>query len=283
MNLFGIYLLEMAQGFYVGVAVVCFLPLIVIVPYGFLFRRERIRANWQDMKNVFGWLLAGKTPQVQKKKEPPSWNVWFTRNRIIKAGPDVFRPLDPKLDLSALDGAGLRLTNIFLSALVASHLPYAVIVTMQQHGWMTPGLEEILHEFFPVSVLGGDPRLRGVHATLLMVEMTLLLITDVIEKRRDARRYGVSRMLSSMRLFFRERMSEKDADDASFFVAMLADRLGEEQKADIVEQTSYIRKASPEVGQEFIETLCGLYNSSAESGSLTEAGESMMGKIKNLV
>ena len=67
--------------------------------------------------------------------------------------------------------------------------------------------------------------------------MTLLLITDVIEKRRDARRYGVSRMLSSMRLFFRERMSEKDADDASFFVAMLADRLGEEQKADIVEQT----------------------------------------------
>ncbi len=39
--------------------------------------------------------------------------------------------------------------------------------------------------------------------------MTLLLITDIIEKRRDARRYGVSRMLSSMRLFFRERMSEK--------------------------------------------------------------------------
>ena len=184
----------------------------------------------------------------------------FTRNYMIKTGPDVFRPFDPKLDLSALDGAGLRLTNIFLSALVVSHLPYAVIVTMQQHGWMTPGLEEILHEFFPVSVLGGDPRLRGVHATLLMVEMTLLLITDIIEKRRDARRYGVSRMLSSMRLFFRERMSEKDADDASFFVAMLADRLGEEQKADIVEQTSYIRKASPEVGQEFIETLCGLYN-----------------------
>ena len=86
-----------------------------------------------------------------------------------------------------------------------------------------------------------------------------------------------------MRLFFRERMSEKDADDASFFVAMLADRLGEEQKADIVEQTFYIRKASPVVGQEFIETLCGLYNCSAESGSLTEAGESMMGKIKNLV
>ena len=54
MNLFGIYLLEMAQGFYVGVAVVCFLPLIVTVPYDFLFRRERIRANWQDMKNVFG-------------------------------------------------------------------------------------------------------------------------------------------------------------------------------------------------------------------------------------
>lgn len=148
MNLFGIYLLEMAQGFYVGVAVVCFLPLIVTVPYDFLFRRERIRANWQDMKNVFGWLLAGKTPQVQKKKEPPSWNVWFTRNYMIKTGPDVFRPFDPKLDLSALDGAGLRLTNIFLSALVVSHLPYAVIVTMQQHGWMTPGLEEILHEFF---------------------------------------------------------------------------------------------------------------------------------------
>ena len=79
MNLFGIYLLEMAQGFYVGVAVVCFLPLIVTVPYDFLFRRERIRANWQDMKNVFGWLLAGKNPQVQKKKEPPSWNVWFKR------------------------------------------------------------------------------------------------------------------------------------------------------------------------------------------------------------
>ena len=139
-----------------------------------------------------------------------------------------------------------------------------------------------MHEFFPVSVLGGDSRLRGVHATLLMVEMTLLLITDVIEKRRDARRYGVSRMLSSMRLFFRERMSEKDADDASFFVAMLADRLGEEQKKDIVEQASYIGKQSPEIGRAFIEILCGLYNSSVESGSLTEAGESMMGKIKNL-
>ena len=37
MNLFGIYLLEIAQGFYVGVAVVCFLPLIVTVPYDFLF------------------------------------------------------------------------------------------------------------------------------------------------------------------------------------------------------------------------------------------------------
>lgn len=68
MNLFGIYLLEMAQGFYVGVAVVCFLPLIVIVPYDFLFRRERIRANWQDMKNVFGWLLAGKPHRSKRRR-----------------------------------------------------------------------------------------------------------------------------------------------------------------------------------------------------------------------
>ena len=67
MNLFGIYLLEMAQGFYVGVAVVCFLPLIVTVPYDFLFRRERIRANWQDMKNVFGWLL-GKPHRSKRKR-----------------------------------------------------------------------------------------------------------------------------------------------------------------------------------------------------------------------
>ena len=271
----------MAQGFYVGVAVVCFLPLIVTVPYDFLFRRERIRANWQDMKNVFG-IFAGEIPQVKKKKEPPAWNVWFTRNRIIKTGPDVFRPLDPKLDLSALDGAGLLLAKIFLSVLVASHFPYAIIAIIQQHGWMTSGLEAFLHEFFPVSVLGGDSRLRMVHAVFLMVETTLLFVTDIIDNRRSARRCGVSRMLSSMRMFFMERMSEKEAEEASFFVAMLADRLGDEQKMDIVEQTSYIRKESPEIGREFIETLCGLYNSSAESGSLTEAGESMMGKIKNL-
>lgn len=282
MNLFGIYLLEMAQGFYVGVAVVCFLPLIVTVPYDFLFRRERIRANWQDMKNVFG-IFAGEIPQVKKKKEPPAWNVWFTRNRIIKTGPDVFRPLDPKLDLSALDGAGLLLAKIFLSVLVASHFPYAIIAIIQQHGWMTSGLEAFLHEFFPVSVLGGDPRLRMVHAVFLMVETTLLCVADIIDSRRSARRCGVSRMLSSMRMFFMERMSEKEAEEASFFVAMLADRLGEEQKKDIVEQASYIGKQSPEIGRAFIEILCGLYNSSVESGSLTEAGESMMAKIKDLV
>lgn len=281
LNLFGIYLLEMAQGLQAGAAAVLFLSFIVMVPYDYLFHREKIRANWQDMKNVFG-IFAGKIPQVKKKKEPPAWNVWFTRNRIIKTGPDVFRPLDPKLDLSALDGAGLLLAKLFLSVLVASHFPYAVIAIIQQHGWMTSGLEAFLHEFFPVSVLGGDPRLRMVHAVFLMVETTLLFVTDIIDNRRSARRCGVSRMLSSMRMFFMERMSEKEAEEASFFVAMLADRLGEEQKKDIVEQTSYIRKESPEIGREFIETLCGLYNSSAESGSLTDAGESMMGKIKNL-
>jgi len=281
LNLFGIYLLEMAQGLQAGAAAVLFLSFIVMVPYDCLFHREKIRANWQDMKNVFG-IFAGEIPQVKKKKEPPAWNVWFTRNRIIKTGPDVFRPLDPKLDLSALDGAGLLLAKIFLSVLVASHFPYAIIAIIQQHGWMTSGLEAFLHEFFPVSVLGGDPRLRMVHAVFLMVETTLLFVTDIIDNRRSARRCGVSRMLSSMRMFFMERMSEKEAEEASFFVAMLADRLGEEQKKDIVEQTSYIRKESPEIGREFIETLCGLYNSSAESGSLTEAGESMMGKIKNL-
>ena len=258
-----------------------FLSFIVMVPYDYLFHREKIRANWQDMKNVFG-IFAGKIPQVKKKKEPPAWNVWFTRNRIIKTGPDVFRPLDPKLDLSSFDGTRLLLAKLFLSVLVASHFPYAVIAIIQQHGWMTSGLEAFLHEFFPVSVLGGDPRLRMVHAVFLMVETTLLFVTDIIDNRRSARRCGVSRMLSSMRMFFMERMSEKEAEEASFFVAMLADRLGEEQKKDIVEQTSYIRKESPEIGREFIETLCGLYNSSAESGSLTEAGESMMGKIKNL-
>lgn len=281
LNLFGIYLLEMAQGLQAGAAAVLFLSFIVMVPYDYLFHREKIRANWQDMKNVFG-IFAGKIPQVKKKKEPPAWNVWFTRNRIIKTGPDVFRPLDPKLDLSALDGAGLLLAKIFLSVLVASHFPYAIIAIIQQHGWMTSGLEAFLHEFFPVSVLGGDSRLRMVHAVFLMVETTLLFVTDIIDNRRSARRCGVSRMLSSMRMFFMERMSEKEAEEASFFVAMLADRLGDKQKMDIVEQTSYIRKESPEIGREFIETLCGLYNSSAESGSLTEAGESMMGKIKNL-
>lgn len=281
LNLFGIYLLEMAQGLQAGAAAVLFLSFIVMVPYDYLFHREKIRANWQDMKNVFG-IFAGKIPQVKKKKEPPAWNVWFTRNRIIKTGPDVFRPLDPKLDLSALDGAGLLLAKIFLSVLVASHFPYAIIAIIQQHGWMTSGLEAFLHEFFPVSVLGGDSRLRMVHAVFLMVETTLLFVTVIIDNRRSARRCGVSRMLSSMRMFFMERMSEKEAEEASFFVAMLADRLGDEQKMDIVEQTSYIRKESPEIGREFIETLCGLYNSSAESGSLTEAGESMMGKIKNL-
>ena len=137
--------------------------------------------------------------------------------------------------------------------------------------------------FFPFSVFGGDPRLRMVHAVFLVVETILLFVSETIVHRNIARHYGVSRMLSSMRLFFRERMSEKDADDASFFVAMLADRLGEEQKADIVEQTSCIRKESPEVGQEFIETLCALYNSSAETDSLTEAGKSMMLKIENLI
>lgn len=281
LNLFGIYLLEMAQGLQAGAAAVLFLSFIVMVPYDYLFHREKIRANWQDMKNVFG-IFAGKIPQVKKKKEPPAWNVWFTRNRIIKTGPDVFRPLDPKLDLSAFDGTRLLLAKLFLSVLVASHFPYAVIAIIQQHGWMTSGLEAFLHEFFPVSVLGGDPRLRMVHAVFLIVETTLLFVTDIIDNRRSARRCGVSRMLSSMRMFFMERMSEKEAEEASFFVAMLADRLGEEQKKDIVEQTSYIRKESPEIGREFIETLCGLYNSSAESGSLTEAGESMMGKIKNL-
>lgn len=281
LNLFGIYLLEMAQGLQAGAAAVLFLSFIVMVPYDCLFHHEKIRANWQDMKNVFG-IFAGEIPQVKKKKEPPAWNVWFTRNRIIKTGPDVFRPLDPKLDLSALDGAGLLLAKIFLSVLVASHFPYAIIAIIQQHGWMTSGLEAFLHEFFPVSVLGGDSRLRMVHAVFLMVETTLLFVTDIIDNRRSARRCGVSRMLSSMRMFFMERMSEKEAEEASFFVAMLADRLGDEQKMDIVEQTSYIRKESPEIGREFIETLCGLYNSSAESGSLTEAGESMMGKIKNL-
>lgn len=272
----------MAQGLQAGAAAVLFLSFIVMVPYDYLFHREKIRANWQDMKNVFG-IFAGKIPQVKKKKEPPAWNVWFTRNRIIKTGPDVFRPLDPKLDLAAFDGTRLLLAKLFLSVLVASHFPYAVIAIIQQHGWMTSGLEAFLHEFFPVSVLGGDPRLRMVHAVFLMVETTLLFVTDIIDNRRSARRCGVSRMLSSMRMFFMERMSEKEAEEASFFVAMLADRLGEEQKKDIVEQTSYIRKESPEIGREFIETLCGLYNSSAESGSLTDAGESMMGKIKDLV
>ena len=96
-----------------------FLSFIVMVPYDCLFHREKIRANWQDMKNVFG-IFAGEIPQVKKKKEPPAWNVWFTRNRIIKTGPDVFRPLDPKLDLSALDGAGLLLAKIFLSVLLTA-------------------------------------------------------------------------------------------------------------------------------------------------------------------
>ena len=291
MNLLSLYFKEMFVAERTSVYVVIFCGLMMML-FDVVFRRDKL-------KREFGSMFPEKGRNEQP--EPPQWNMWFSSNRIIKTGADIFQSYADCGSGAANLRVGIQrwcqlmketfcddkenkytVQKVFLMLLFWCHFPYAVINTAQQHHLLTPKIEWFLQQALPYGIPVGDVRLQKYHAIALCIETVLLVIVSVLLDREEAKNNGVRIMLTNIRLYFKDCLSENDADDASYFIAMLTDRLTEEQKQTVIKKAARTAANCPENGKEFAAMLIEMYESNAcgENG-LTSAGESLMGKIKS--